>query len=402
MPALSQTLARKPVVVGLILCLMLLALGGATLLAWRQEGSRIVAAAPRAQKLPATPDAAGLQRLPARPGDIAAHRLEPLGTEAARKLNAATPFAELKPTAARAFRFTGSAVDRARSIDCLALAAMAEAGGGDDGQRSVIQVILNRVRHPAFAKTICGVVFQGAERTTGCQFTFTCDGSLARRYSDTAWSAARRRAGEALDGKTYARVGAATHYHTDWVHPVWSKQLDKIAQVDTHLFFRWPGYWGSRDAGRVAYRGGEPAIAEMSWRPAHATGGGLTDARTTEARSSSGGLLQVRKAGERVGIGVIAVSHPEGGAYLTHLDGSPTTAAALSLGRRICGGRGYCRVWGWTNPRDVPKAFPVSPAARGKLSFSYVLDASNAEYLYYDCGIFQNVPRDHCLPPARE
>ena len=351
----------------------------------------------------ASPDvlaAGGLEQLPGRPDDVAAQALEPIDTDTARKINAATPFAEVKPQPARPFRFDGSALDRSRSLDCLALAAMAEAGGSDPGQRAVIQVVLNRVRHPAFAKTVCGVVFQGSERSTGCQFSFTCDGSLARRYSDAAWAASRRRAGEALDGKVFAQVGAATHYHTDWVHPVWSGELDKIAQVETHLFFRWPGYWGSRDAGRIVYHGAEPGIAQLSYLPSHAAAAIETAVSDTPAALLST-PVEGHKVGDKVGIGTVAARRQEGGAYLVHLTGA-TEPAALSLGRRLCGGRGYCRVMGWTDRRAVPPSFPISPAARATLSFSYVLDATNSEYIYYDCKVFQNIPRDNCLPPAQK
>src|SRR3546814_20727166 len=98
--------------------------------------------------------------------------------------------------------------------------------------------LIHRARHPAFPKSSCGVVFQGSERTTGCQFTFTCDGALARRYSDAAWQRACNNADLMLSGGTYPAVGLATHYHTDWVRPYWSDSLEKIAIVDTHLFFR--------------------------------------------------------------------------------------------------------------------------------------------------------------------
>ncbi|MGJ3626051.1 cell wall hydrolase [Sphingomonas sp. MMS24-JH45] len=86
-----------------------------------------------------------------------------------------------------------------------------------------MQVVLNRLRHPAFPKTVCGVVFQGAERSTGCQFTFTCDGALARQPSPLAWDRARKVAAAALAGAVYRPVGYATHYHTDWVVPYWSE-----------------------------------------------------------------------------------------------------------------------------------------------------------------------------------
>ena len=72
-----------------------------------------------------------------------------------------------------------------------------------------MQVVLNRVRHPAFARTVCGVVFEGSTRATGCQFSFTCDGSLARRYSEAAWAAARLRGGDAHGGGVYKPLGLA-------------------------------------------------------------------------------------------------------------------------------------------------------------------------------------------------
>ena len=101
----------------------------------------------------------------------------------------------------------------------------------DDGQAAVAQVVLNRLRHPLFPKTVCGVVFQGSQKTTGCQFTFTCDGAMLR-YTPAAagWSRARDIARLALNGSVYAPVGHATHYHTDWVVPYWSASLEKITE----------------------------------------------------------------------------------------------------------------------------------------------------------------------------
>ena len=152
---------------------------------------------------------------------------------------------------------------------------LAEAGAGDADQRAVMQVILNRVRHPAFTNTVCGVIFQGSERSTGCQFTFTCDGSLRRTYPDSLWRAARQRAEEMLGGAVFQPVGNATHYHTNWVYPWWSPKLDKIAQVKTHLFFRWRGFWGSRNALSARYAGGEPDPAALRQRANAAKGAGL-------------------------------------------------------------------------------------------------------------------------------
>jgi spore germination cell wall hydrolase CwlJ-like protein len=161
-----------------------------------------------------------------------------LTMEQARAINASIPFVGDKLKPARPFFFHGSPAGREQATQCLATAALYEAGNDPRGQKAVMQVILNRVRFPAFRKTICGVVYQGADRSTGCQFTFACDGSKARRPIRSGWLAAREAARHALSGYVFREVGTATHYHTDWVVPYWSASLDKIAQVRSHIFYR--------------------------------------------------------------------------------------------------------------------------------------------------------------------
>src|SRR5690606_10710768 len=118
------------------------------------------------------------------------------------------------PTA-RPLRLAGTVLDRARAQQCLTMAVYYEAASEPDaGQRAVAQVVLNRVAHPTYPDTVCGVVFQGSERTTGCQFSFTCDGSLARKPAKMWWDRAAAVARAELAGAVYAPVGLATHYHT--------------------------------------------------------------------------------------------------------------------------------------------------------------------------------------------
>lgn len=149
--------------------------------------------------------------------------------------------------------------DRARSLDCLTSAIYYEARSEpEDGQRAVAQVVLNRVRHPAFPATVCGVVFQGSQRRTGCQFSFTCDGSMARRPRPDVWERVRRIAVEALSGSVYAPVGNATHYHTTAILPYWAPYLRKSAIVGAHIFYRWSGSAGEASAFRQRYGGLEP------------------------------------------------------------------------------------------------------------------------------------------------
>jgi hypothetical protein len=176
-------------------------------------------------------------------------------------LNAAIPFAAAPSPAARPSLFRAATpLDQMRAIDCLAQAIYYEAASETEaGQRAVAQVVLNRVRHPAYPNSVCGVVYQGPMRAGGgCQFTFTCDGSLVRRPSATAWSRARLLAAEALAGKVFAPVGHATHYHTFAVHPHWAPRLAKIAAIGAHIFYRFPNGWGEPAAFRAPYAESEP------------------------------------------------------------------------------------------------------------------------------------------------
>lgn len=191
-------------------------------------------------------------------------QLYALPMDKARALNAAIPFSRRANPAASPFRFAGGAEDLARATDCLASAQIYEAGDDAVGEQAVAQVVLNRVRHPAFPTSVCGVVFQGQERRTGCQFTFTCDGALARTPSPAAWTRARTIAKAALAGSVFRPVGLATHYHTDWVVPYWSASLDKTAKVGTHLFFRWTGWWGTPPAFQPSVGGAEPLIGRIA------------------------------------------------------------------------------------------------------------------------------------------
>ncbi|NIJ21594.1 spore germination cell wall hydrolase CwlJ-like protein [Sphingomonas naasensis] len=159
------------------------------------------------------------------------------------------------------FHVAGSAIDHARALQCLTQAVYYEAASEpDDGQRAVAQVVLNRVRHPAFPATVCGVVFQGSEKR-GCQFSFACDGAMARIPSRVAWARAARVAEAALAGSVFAPVGMATHYHTYAVTPSWNRALVMTGVFGAHFFHRWKGWWGMAAAFHQAYRGGEPLPA---------------------------------------------------------------------------------------------------------------------------------------------
>jgi len=156
---------------------------------------------------------------------------------------AATPaLAQPLAETARALIAGGSINDQSRALTCLTQAIYYEAASESDaGQRAVAQVVLNRVAHPTYPNTVCGVVYQGSERRTGCQFSFTCDGALGRTPSRFGWNRARAVASAALAGSVYAPVGLATHYHTIQGNPYWAKSLNRVTTIGAHIFYRWGG-----------------------------------------------------------------------------------------------------------------------------------------------------------------
>lgn len=143
----------------------------------------------------------------------------------------------------------GGALDASRDLECLTQAIYYEARGeGPAGQAAVAQVVLNRVRHPAFPKSVCGVVYQGAAQARVCQFSFACDGSMRRRREPGAWRRAERVAEKALSGAVMGTVGNATHFHTIHVSPAWGAQLMRVGQVGLHVFYRFGGRSGRPSA----------------------------------------------------------------------------------------------------------------------------------------------------------
>jgi spore germination cell wall hydrolase CwlJ-like protein len=190
---------------------------------------------------------------------IAPQAYRQLSPSQAQAINASIAFSSLPNPAARPFRIAASDVtNRTPALDCLTAAVYYEAASeSDEGEAAVAQVVLNRLRHPIFPKTVCGVVFQGSELPTGCQFTFTCDGSLARRPSVDGWKRAEKVAARALDGYVVKSVGEATHYHTQWVVPYWQPTVTKLTQIGAHIFYRWAGGMGAPEAFHGQYAGFE-------------------------------------------------------------------------------------------------------------------------------------------------
>ncbi|MBA4040147.1 MAG: hypothetical protein C0468_07510 [Planctomyces sp.] len=163
-----------------------------------------------------------------------------------------------------------------QAIECLATAISYEAGNEPlAGQEAVAQVVLNRVRAPDFPKSVCGVVYQGASRRTGCQFTFTCDGSLSRPRSARSLSAARLVAARVLRGGGPSLVGDALNYHADYVSPGWALGLTRVVKIGAHIFYRRPGGAGWAPGQGAAAFASAGSVTASTARPASAASPGV-------------------------------------------------------------------------------------------------------------------------------
>lgn len=333
---------------------------------------------------------------------------KPLAQDDARAINAAVPFSSEPNPPAAPFRMAAEGPAFERALDCLAAAVFYEAGDDVIGQQAVAQVVLNRVRHPAFTPSVCSVVFHGSERTTGCQFTFTCDGAMQRyRPTPQAWERARAVARLALTGFVYRPVGHATHYHTDWVVPYWSARLDKIAAVGTHLFFRWDGWWGTPRAFSVRPAAAEGIVGMMAGlSPAHGAGdllalqpesaGGAGRAPLPDITADCGAQcapdtgFDARLAGADSDIFFVRIG----------LQADATRFPALAA--QACGSRTRCIVMGWRDAHLIPPGLPASTTQLQSMDFHYLRDPLIAEPRYrWNCARFTIGRPANCLSHQR-
>jgi hypothetical protein len=129
---------------------------------------------------------------------------------------------------------------------CLADVIYFEARGESEaGQRAVAEVILHRLAEGTHGRTICNVVYEGANQTF-CQFTFACDGSTGRSRLAGPWRSAQVLAARLLVGEVPAdTTGGATYYHAAWVHPSWAPAKLRVAEIGNHIFYRDPMTRGS-------------------------------------------------------------------------------------------------------------------------------------------------------------
>ena len=196
---------------------------------------------PRAVSLASTTPA------PVEPEVVAMPRMLPDGTMLVRANPGASPLVSndqqglsVGPFSARPDYTSLIAPDHmAREQKCLAEAIYFEARSEPvTGQAAVAQVVLNRVKSGLYPSSVCGVVYQNRHRYLACQFSFACEGKSLRITESGPWQQAVQVAKDVTEGRTYlSGVGGSTHYHANYVKPGWSRRLQKMEKIGTHIFY---------------------------------------------------------------------------------------------------------------------------------------------------------------------
>ncbi len=132
-----------------------------------------------------------------------------------------------------------------KELWCMATAIYFEARSESyRGQIAVGQVVMNRLAHKIYPKTICNVVFQNQHMRNACQFSFACDGIPEHVTEPKAWAQAEEIARGVINGTLYVtEVGASTHYHATYVYPHWAPKLKKNTRIGHHIFYQFKRGW---------------------------------------------------------------------------------------------------------------------------------------------------------------
>jgi spore germination cell wall hydrolase CwlJ-like protein len=129
-------------------------------------------------------------------------------------------------------------------LECMALNIYREAGNEPvEGRIAVAQVTMNRVAHPDFPNTVCGVVYQKSVIMSRvvCQFSWYCDSSHKNRPINQASYQESMEVAKKVILENFRLEGLndALFYHADYVNPNW--RLDRIQKIGAHIFYKQKG-----------------------------------------------------------------------------------------------------------------------------------------------------------------
>lgn len=194
--------------------------------------SAAVLAQAASDQLPVTPSSAPAELVPDQAATqpvafVAEEVVQPLPAAPASVLTQAGSLPEL-------VRMVDTSAALSDDLRCLAGAVYFEARGEPlTGQLAVAQVIINRSEDPRFPRSYCGVVAQPG------QFSFMRGSRMpAIRTGSAAWTRAIAIAAIADKGMWQSEAGDAVFFHARYVRPSWSMRKTRLAQIDTHIFYR--------------------------------------------------------------------------------------------------------------------------------------------------------------------
>jgi spore germination cell wall hydrolase CwlJ-like protein len=131
-----------------------------------------------------------------------------------------------------------------KELDCMTINIYREAGYEPiEGRIAVAQVTMNRVEHPDFPKSVCGVVYQKSAVMSKvvCQFSWYCDSAhrnrpVNQKAYDESYEVAKK---VMIEGFRLDGLKDALYYHADYVNPRW--RLERIGKIGTHIFYKEKG-----------------------------------------------------------------------------------------------------------------------------------------------------------------
>jgi spore germination cell wall hydrolase CwlJ-like protein len=126
-----------------------------------------------------------------------------------------------------------------KSVDPAELRCMSEniyfEAGGESlaGKMAVGLVVINRMKNPAYPKTVCGVVHQKNGDT--CMFSWLCEVPKEVRNSAN-WQQSQAVAHRLLSRDVDDLTDGSTNFHGMSVNPKWN--LKPTVRIDGHQFYR--------------------------------------------------------------------------------------------------------------------------------------------------------------------
>lgn len=132
-----------------------------------------------------------------------------------------------------------------KELICLAKNVYFEAGAEPlEGKQAVAQVVMNRVKHGGFPKTVCGVVKQKTKsielQKTICQFSWVCDSKKKIMMASDAWGDSVYVAKIALtEKKVHDKLASnVLFYHEKHLETNWTEHYKPVRVIGNHKFYR--------------------------------------------------------------------------------------------------------------------------------------------------------------------